>query len=412
MTTFPNGEVAGLRWYEIPKGVMPHGNSVDETASIVVVCPRDKLPTAAREKMLRTSAASGTNAGYLYTWSMGFTPCDFDKALPGRTVIYDQFYEFDMMAWARTQVDIPATVDIRFEHSPGRCQLHVIARTMKNGRMVDVRRKVPASIPFPQAMAPILAYFERNCARVEGQPPEFSCGAHVAKAITHLDPHGALLVGHWLDHVRLRGSVNERSLDIPGVMLPGTSIKRMTLKREEASNVISAMFQLEGGHYIEEDASGVTVTIEAQLPDTVRTALKGRSVRDVTGLDWTEDLTVRLVREAGSDHLRFSMRAASPGVAFVVPAGRTGEKPADMLDALGEGHARWQTIHESATMVLDRLDDAQIVSVLAMVRVQSSVDLTPFGHPGWLLRGRGDEIVVDACPQVDLEAYLRGRGAR
>lgn len=404
MNGLVTGEIAGLAWYELPNSVMKsHQGLMQSVGTMTVVCPKGHMPNATRAAYLLQNS---TNLQYLFTYRIGVQL--FDEAeMEGRTIRYEGFIGFDLMAWARERVEIPENIDLSFDLNTAAGKLHAVARTMRNGRMVNVRRLVPDHLLFTDAIKPILGYLSRNCPRVEGEEGH-SCGEHVAAALKHLNEHGLLLLRHWMQQHEQHPNRIMQRLSIPGHMLPSSGIRLMQLDVMPGSNAIKAEISLIGGHEITEDGTGVEVKLKTTLPETIRVALKGRTMEDVIGMPWAAPLVVKIVRNP-KDGME-SIRTTAPGTALILPDVAQEVGAIDAIDALGHGDGpAWKTVHASATPVLDKLTESEIVSVLALGRIQSTIDLAPFGHEGWELRARGDEIVVEKCPTIDLEEYLHRR---
>lgn len=399
------GEIDGLGWFEVPKSLFtyPQGFAGDQDASVVtVLCPLDKMPDQAALDRLDSDPSW---LAYRYHRSVGMLLVDAGRQLPGRLVAYDKyaFVGFDFLAWLAERVEIPAGIDLRIDVDIYRDKAAAIARTLKRGAVVDVRRKLSPYQVLAEQIGPILGYFSRNCPRVEGDAPALSWGAHVAKLLAHVDASGRAQIDEWT-----RGRMLE-PLRLSGASLPGAGVDLLKLRKASGSNAILAEASIAGGHEMLDDDSGTSVVLALPLPETVAQGLKGERLGKVVDVDWLADMTIRTATVPDG---RVRIRAYGNGVPFDLPAATTDDPAATaaLLDGLvGSGpgrHGEWMEIDSTATALLSRQTPATAGAIVAALAVEEEVDLRIHGLPGWRLKRNGRTILVQECPSEPLAGWL------
>lgn len=408
MTKLVHGEVQGLTWYEVPVEAARYERSLlpEGTRTVAVIAPIGKFLHPSVEACLATNPED-TN---FVSRSIPFRPLAHD-AIPGREIMYNRhdFNSDNITAWALQNLDIPPELDLKFELEPYRGNLHVIATTMKRGVLAEVRRKINTEILLEEALAEHIPYFLKSCRRPTGPTSEFTIGSHCATVLKRLSDHGVQELERWLDDERRR-THGKSTLIIPRQMFADHTIDSVRLTMADNSNAIQSEMTFEGGHSLKDDDTGVEVTVKAQIPDTMRSTLRRRSLGDLIGADWASHLEIRTVRDANGDEGTLTLRAFGDAVPFEMPEGIpwTDEQIDDILRQAGESeYQTMTTVQEAARPVLRKLDRKQLALVLVLLRMRGNVDLTPFGQEGWVVNRRGREIVLETCPTVEYAQFLR-----
>jgi hypothetical protein len=406
-----HGEVCGLSWYEIPReaGGWSARNLDPSFDVITVIAPLGRLPSGHTLKLLGTKPAS-TN---IVSMNCAFQPFDPAVELPGRAVMY-AYHEFDdeaINAWAKANLDIPPELDLTFAMGRYGDAVTVSAATVKKGRLVNVRRRLTPGMVMKDALAEHLPYFLRNCRRPEGGLAEFTCHRHIQQILNALPSAGALaVVKDWLERHRRAEERGVQSLTLEAHLLPDTGVRRITLDMFTGTNAVKAHVELAGGHSVSDVDTGVEITLRGDIPDTIAGAMKGRPLSDALGIGWASDILVRTVRDPDPGARSLTMRGGVESTALRLPdrSPPTEEEAAEIIRGMAAGeHTRWTGIQAAALPVLRRMTRAHAVEVMHLLAVRN-VDLTPYGQPGWILRGLGPEIVVEECPTISMDALLAG----
>ena len=171
-----------------------------------------------------------------------------------------------------------------------------------------------------------------------------------------------------------------------------------------STNAVQATVSVSGGHTLQDDATGVDISLTASIPHTMAAALKGRSLIDAIDAPWAVAVTVRMVRDQQPGQNQVSMRGDVEGVPLRLPVrARPDDAEADReITAMTTGeHPRWQLVLSTALPVLAKLSRPDLLEVMSRLMVEHQLELEPYGQPGWTLRGRGSEIIVEECPSVE-----------
>jgi hypothetical protein len=410
MNHLVHGEVRGLTWYEVPRAAAGWGaRYVDEGFDVItVVAPLGKFPCDHVMGMLRTNPAATSIA----TTNFPFRPFDEAVELPGRAVMYahHDFTDADIDAWAKANLPIPDGIDLTFSMSQSRGAVYASAATVRKGRLVHVKRRLDGGKPFGDALAEHIPYFVRNCPKPTGDLAEFTCGAHAAAILASLPtPSAVAVVEEWLERHRQAPPAGVASITLGTEFMPGTGVNRMVLDMFPGTNAVSATIDIAGGHSIVEDDTGLEIRLNAVLPDTVADALKGRSLADVLELGWAGDVRIRLVRERKTGVSGTSLRGEVESVSLALPRmpTQTVEQAETEIRAMTTGERpRWTLVEATALPILRQLTRPDLATVMTRLIVEHQIDLAPYGQPGWVLRGRGLEIVVEECPSHEADRLL------
>lgn len=408
MTSLVHGEFHGLTWYEIPAAACGHDrrNIPEGVDTVTVIAPLGKFPYPTVELALLATPDKMNYASR----HIAFKPIADDE-MPDRVIMYSS-REFDsesITAWAHANLEIPDTLDLKFDYDAYKHSLHVVASTLRNGSVVKIRKRLDTTVRMAEALAEHMPFLLAKCTRPDGPTAEFTCSAYTAGIIATLTRAGADQLEAWLERHRHNKTHNTPDLALPGPVFQGGLVSKMTLIKSETSNIVRSTVKLTGGHTLEDDATGVEIRIEATLPETLRQRLRGRPLSDLIDAEWARTMRIRTVREKGERDGQISLRAFGENVELAVPKAPewTDEEAGAHIRAAGEGdYPDWQSVQESAIPILRRLTPQQLASVVSLLTVGNHIDLAQFGQPGWVLRGRGPEIVIESCPSVPYADFL------
>lgn len=417
-------EGTGFSWVRLSDDVTrpskPAINTPPPASGGVIVVIEDGMVTSSFLREMETS-----------TWNvrhrlghLGFQPVDVAALFPGEKVRFltSLSRTFDFDAWARRMCEVPADIDTTIEREGyGGKPPVVVARTLKKGRLVNVRATVPSDRPFPEAIAEVYASLQKKAPApmvdlLGDQTHEYTCGTHVQALMGMLDATGLEMVRSWLARDRegrTKYTKNSTSMRVPGSFLIGSKVETFSLSSSYKSNAILAEIKLVGGHTIKDDETGSSVEIEAQLPEAVVAALRKRSCGDIFDVPWAAGLTVRTVPTVTATRIQF--RAFSDNVPFVIEtavqvpsveierrlkrAFIDGRKLHD-----GEHAGLWSTVDETLAPILARMDRETLSTVLCLLELTGGVDLEKYGHPGWKIHSQGDRITIEQQPKLDVVA--------
>ena len=409
----------GFAWVRVSKDIerfqAPAAGTPPETRTVILVMPQDMLDDA---KLMNTLEHDPRTEAH-NTGHIGFVPVDVDALFPGETVRYKlQYHGFDFDAWARGQVEVPDTMDVTFQYDrhSSRRPPAVVARTIRKGRVVNVTRKIETCRWFVGQARDAVAEMARTCPKPVAGDEAQTVGAHALALLATLDAEGQETVRDWLardaeakENARQGYPWDGGSVTIPGAFLIGANVEHLDLSTTAKSMAIGIKATMTGGHVVKDDESGTTVEINAELPLTVLTAMRGRSVADVVGAEWLRPLTVRTTPKEADGTLVF--RAFSDNVPFHL--GDPVEVDEEEIDrrlvhamvrnGRGRGGAgTWTTIDVALLPILGSLDRRTLSVVLARLERHHQVDLGTYGHEGWIIKGQGLRIMVDRQPDVDV----------
>lgn len=394
----------GFGWYRIEGAVAenkrkyaPGGMDGNKGRDVIALCAPGSIPEGTLlQVMLKTDHYHGSYIGD----NLGFQPFDTATAFEGAIVCYDtiRFNSFDINAWMQERLEIPDGIDVSFELDTYGRKLYACARTNKNGRTTSIRRKVASDIHYKDALAPILAYFKRNCPAPAIDEPKVTGGSHVMEILTHLDGPGHDLVGRWLERARVGRNIE--ALVIPGNLLDeGMGIGQINLAMSGTSNAALAVIKMDEGHTVTDDDLGTNIDLaKTTLPQILKAALKGRSVGEVVDLPWTRGLEIRSVKDIDGG---VRLRAMAPGVDLELGT----RPPDDEARSISQLRAMqisdidlWDKVEEPVYSLLSSMTPTQMATILGLLRNRIDVDLTPYGCKGTIIKSLGTTIVAKEVP--------------
>lgn len=400
MTKLVHGTVRGLTWFEVPSANLK--SATRPKGPVTVLSPLGDLPSDAIEHAMLTCSSK---YNYLTT-AFPFMPFDTAAEMPGRTVAYmrNTFDDEDVNRWASEHLDVPATVSLRFVMDQYKNTMHVLARTMKNGRRVTISRKLRTDVPLDEALADHLPYLVRNCPRVEEGQPEFTCGAHLAAMLTRVGAHGRRAIEAWVERHRNEDATRIAPLTLSGMVVGEETIANIILTMGPGGRDVHASVRLHDGHTLHDDATGTEIALSASLPEAIRASLAGRTFGEVLDAPWARHLRIRTVR---GDELSLRLRAFSEGAGFQIPVADapTDEEATAQLVRIAEADPDREVSH-AAIPLLKSMDRGHLAAALSLLEVQTVLDLEPFGKPGWMLRSKGGEIVVERAPSKSIADFV------
>lgn len=402
MTTLQHGKVDGLTWYELPED--PKGRR------IVVITLGETPPTGReiREIMASPLWQYGLHARPL-PW---FRPFDLEGTFPDRLVLFreDRFDAETITAWMNEHLDVPSELDLSLDPG-GRGGLHLVARTMRKGMTVLVRKRLDTSIPIRKALDAHIPGLLRTSRRPDSAPGHRS-RSHVNAVLAACTDHAAGIISRWLaahDGRALQSRVPD-CLVIPGGLVRAPGVEEIRLKMDIPSSTVMATINVEGDHTLTDDGTGMEVSISKELPSSVRLALPGRSLRDVIDVDWAQAVTIRTVRDSSGG--RTHMRAHCDGAAFETPSGSrlTHDEAAALLaSTLSQNRFRYTQVRSIAAGALpafEGMDVQDFATTLALLPMPSVLDLAPLDREGWILRNQGGNIVAEQSPDIPVERAM------
>lgn len=355
---------------------------------------------------------------------LGFVPFDAKAEFPGSDVrvITEVGDKFDFDAWVRTQLEVPAELDVVFERERfGSRPPAVVARTIKKGKLANVRVPIQPGTPFIENVTAILEKLRRTARApavdmFAAPMPDYTCGAHVAELVRTLDSIGVDMVKRWLQRdLELRGNTKSghrydgSQITIPGAFLIGAKVMKVVLTTTRKSNAVHATVTMRGQHTLEDDETGSTVKLRAQLPDAIVAAMRKRSVGDVIDADWARPLTIRTMPTNENGEIAF--RAFSDNVPFAlgepVPVSddeiETRLRRAFVDGRPGPDDTRfplWDEVDTALVPVLQGLDRHDLSVVVAKLELYNQITLDEYGLEGWTIRSQGPRIATEKQPPV------------
>lgn len=391
-TTLVNGEVRGLRWFELPRDIYGDvkGLRGDRDAPVVtVLAAPDDYP---KEKRI----AEYFNPAYGKTFlpSIGFRPVDEAKDLPGRLVGYAHPYGKSVRSWLAQTFQVPEGIEIEYDYPDYSWdrKLVVVATTVKDGRIVKVRKKVDPNVLLEDALAKIFKGLVRSAPKPPAEAHGRSCGAHLAKILRHATTGAVDMIRAWE-----KDEDRREPRSIAGALLPGTGIEVLTLKSTKTSNAVLAEIKLKGGHVVSDDTSGIKVQIAGSLPHTLLNGLAGEKLGRVLDLEWAELITIRSAAAIASDAAE--MRAHAPGVPFVVPKAEemTDERARRIIRGVAAGSAI-KNIDEALFEKLAAMTPQAAATMLLAINHHEYYDLKAHGLPGWWASNQNGYVTLNRSP--------------
>lgn len=405
------GELNGFEWIDFQFDDFPDKmmtpSTRGRTGPVRIIAVKGHLPAA---HTLKTWGEKDPYFGSYFSPDTCIRPFDEAAMFPDSPVTYlrGSFSELQADAWARNMVQVPETLDLRFDYVVWRNKFHVYARTMKDGAEIEVRRKIAGVLPFAEEMASHIRYFERNCPRIDAAASvDLVCGAHVNGILSGLVGEGRDHVARWAGRLAHLRADTTSSVTITRAMLyrlPG--LNKVQLMRGERSTMIHMTADIDGGHRIEDDAQGITIEMKAQLPDAVVGSLKGRSMGDVIDLPWLRGVTIRAARIKDD---KVIIRGFAPREALHVPDRSEDDSKAvgkHLDDLLGRKDGI-EKIDDSVLPYLKVLPPARLLAVLSLVQADGRVSLDDYGTPGWRLRTMHTTVQMESCPTTDARSLLK-----
>lgn len=404
MNALPSGEVRGLTWYEIPREATGWSgrNLPPEIQTITVLAPLGMTPRQHILDMLAKNPAAVSIAAKI----IPFRPFDTAVELPGREVwwAYHDFTDEAITAWAHANLDIPTEIDLVFRSNHGNGTVSAVARTMRNGRPIEVRRKLSPDKTMTEALAEHIPYFLRNCPRMVDTDGR-TCGTHVAEILSSVTRRGVgIAMEEWLATDPSAPDAGGK-LIVSGDFLPGTGVASLTLDRDRNTGAVRATVRTVDGHGVQEDdKGGVDVLVRGAVPATVAASLPGRSLSDVIEPSWARHLVIRKFKPGKRGEPTFGLRC---GVAHV-PMPRISPAPSSAVvdDQFAAERLRWETISSAALEPLRHLDRADLADVLTILHMRGEVDLERWNLAGWRLKAMGNMIDIADCPLVPAAELL------
>lgn len=404
MAGLPSGKKRGMWWYEIPWTSAGWGHQGSPDSRFILIAANEL--TGQEQANFRNDPGKLGSSSVIQ--SIGYQPFSLEEVSDAIYVYYKPHYwHFDHTAWAKEHLELPDSLDIDFDPNISAGRLALNARTLRNGRVVTVRRIVKEKGLVDDAIRSDIAFFERNCRKPEGAA-EFTWGSHLARIVANVDRHGRGRLHQWLDKVRNAGAYGVASLSLPGAMFSDGNILRIMFDRLEGTNAIKADVTIEGGHRITETDKSLDLTLKAQLPEAVANALKGRPLGDVIDAEWARDVKIKAVRRVEPALGEIELRLAYESIPLELPPERE-ENLDDVKSRLRQekaGHIRWSKISAAAMPILSSLRPGELAAVMDMLN-HETVDMGPFGHPGWWLRGRGGDVVVEDNPLLSYDDLVK-----
>ncbi len=396
--------IAGLHAYDVPTEVLNSYRPLEEGEKLVLLSVG---PLSDYQKKSLTT--NQTLNSYSIAYQIGFLPLFRSEMEENTRYIYSRFsfQGTETREWLESRIKIPDSIDLKFDFVYNRAKLKLIATTEKNGRIVEVRKIVPNDKPLDEALEPLIAYFVRNCPKPQGDRSGYSCGEHIARLMDHIDPLATTMIEQWIK--RSNDVLYEQdSLRLPAEVIRAKGIQNLELKLSTKGKVILLIAALENGHSIVDDDNGTEIVVEQTLPAAVASALKGRSVYDLLGMEWTKPLTIKLSRTPKDR--KASFRASSRGVPFSPPpkAGMTDKEALGVIQSLTEGeHPQFKSAQASVAAMFKDLSLPQLAEIMTTLLSGKTVVLEGFGKEGWEIRRSGNQIVLDKCPADEMEDIIK-----
>jgi hypothetical protein len=404
MTKIANGTIDGLTWYEVPKGAPDGGD--------LVVVTRGETPPATRADAKRLMSSTSWRYGMYAVDLQWFRPFDAASAFPGKTVKFREgkFKDADVTAWMNEHLDIPDDLDVWIEHRWN--DLNLVARTMRKGLEVLITRPLRTDVTLREALAVEMPYLTRHCRR----PPDESgprCRSYLNAMMTHMTDHAARIHAGWISSLSDPRNDATTTLRLPGDLVRAAGVREATLTYDAESNSVRATIIMSGGHRLEEDDTGLELSLSEALPASVRIAVVGLPLSDVIGAAWADSLKIKTVRSSGPDEPT-SMRIHCEGEPLSQPAGtplqrEEADRILERLGRPGVGNAgEIRRISVTAVQALEGMDPGDMATALTLLTPGAILDLEPFGRPGWKLRSQSGTIVVERSPSLGYgEAFAR-----
>lgn len=392
---------------------------------VIVVCETERLGA---HNLLRDLEHNPYGIRYRLG-SLGFIPVDVEQMFPGKTVriIGDVHDNFDFDAWAKSMVDVPADLDVTFYRDKyGNKGCCVIARTLKKGKLTNVRASIDSGSLFVPAVNKILEKLRKTAPApvvdlLADPLPDYTCGEHVSRLMCMLDATAHQMIEKWMaNDLEQRNKTNQSnsyhyqgtSVTIPGSFLIGAKIDKMKLMTTHKSNAIHAELTLRGDHIIIDDETGTTVALNAQLPEAIVTAMRKRSLGDIIDADWAKPMTVRTAPNQIVGKIHF--RAFSENVPFklgdpVKVDDTEVERRINRAFVNGQKHPDgshlpiWNEIETSLIPVLKNMDRRDLAIALARLEMFNQENLEEYGLTGWVIKSQGKRISILEQPAVSIE---------
>lgn len=420
------GTTNGFAWIEVPLSEDCSDRMIEATRDckgpVIIIHPPGRV--LEREHLTRLQQKNVNKFFYprhIMGDHIGFRPFDEVAEFPNNQVAYarEQFRSSEVERWigewARTQVEIPDNIDVEFQYCGYKGKMHVIATTMKDGALTKVSRKISDKVPFKEAVAPILAYFSRNCPRIrEGMQADFVCGSHINAILEEAAPPGLDFLRNAIADAKAQGK-RMRVVKLPETLMREDGIvTSLRLQMAETGTRVHAEIDLRGGHHIAEDAQGLTVTLNIVVTDTILASLKGRSLGDLIDAEWARGMQIRNAKvekesnfsNSSPNKERLILRTSYEKEPVRIPV-KKAMTEAEIRRGLQRLVGTLPDIQESAMLILRRMRPIDVLTVLSLVMVQERVLLRDFGQDEWILTRMGGRIRVDNCPSLSFKNVLK-----
>lgn len=202
-------------------------------------------------------------------------------ALKGRAVLYDRYGAFDDDAGIKRTHRPPEGIEVRFRWDGSEQMYRMDAYTEKNGLLVT-RTVVLGGGPkeFAADVEKAYARFVRTSPAPKG-PRGIRCGTHVADIIRRLEVPASNQLKAWVKTLEAT-PLHERAT-VPELILPGwpldRTIQSVTLRGTRGRDEIDASISYKEGNSV----GSACVSIQAELPETVKASLTGQGADRLWG---------------------------------------------------------------------------------------------------------------------------------
>ena len=352
--------------------------------------------------------------------NIGFMPFDYKDYFPNKEVYAIRLNEdFDFDAWARTQVEVPSNVDVSFVHKTyGNSEVEIVAKTLKKGRIIKVKEKIKGLLPFKTEAEAILKTFQKKAPAIpvdfDLESSEYSCHAYVSTIMEMMDATGHQKLKDWLSDnaKRKKNGYNygTTSLTLPGPCIVNGKIEEITFTTSEKSNAIHCTIKLPGGHSLKDDNTGISVTLDAELPEIIISSMKSKNMNEIIELPWLSTVVVRTEPTKKDDKLIF--RAFSYNVPFSlydpVPLDET-EIEARITNAFvhnrydSEKTPRWTKIETALIPIFNNISRENLSIILILLDLYGNVALKDFGYENWVISSVEDRINAITQPGIPIK---------
>lgn len=427
MSTFDNGVISGtgFSWMRVPdfavSQVKPTPEQMARPGTVILVGRTKDIDGLIVSPTMQTEP---WKIAYRFG-RQSFLPFDAQALFPDDKIVWSETRVADLDAWVRTMVQVPDEIDVRFQQEPyGDTTLVAVARTLRRGRLTQVRYPVARDVPLARFLEGLWPRIVEESPR----PPEGhdvrQAPEHLVALLAHLDAVGHDKVVAWIAKCDADEALCEKQgrkaeaaeLYLHGNHLPGAGIDSAKLKTHPRTNSIRGEVEFSRTNKITDDETGSTVHLNAELPLAVTTQMRGRRMGDLFDKPWMANMTIRTNPEAGGS---LSFRAFSRLVPFRLSAPvevDEAEVVRRLKRAFFEG-ARWgdeptglwTEFDPILQPVFDAIEPRLMADVVTVLEEHTRVDLERFGFPGWKIKTVGPRIVVDEHPAMTVADLASAR---